>query len=150
MIKISCIIVLFNQHVFQRDINGCKSDNDYLLVHKNVNQISEYFIGNYHHCKLNSLEPRNLDKPTNVAGVDVMFNGPASQLVPLVHRSAVYRQPVLGILVLVFLQIRHHFLHKQQPTHFKALIPRRPTFRPRFIQTTHRLSPSSVWSPFIN
>jgi len=71
---------------------------------------------------MNSLESRNLNEPANVVWVHIVFDSPVSQLVPLICRSAVHRQPVLGILVLVFLKVWHHFLHMQRQTHnFMAL-----------------------------
>ena len=64
--------------------------------------------------KPNSLEAGNLNKPADIVRVDVVFDGPLCQLVPLVCRSAVYRQPELSVLVLILLQVRHHLLQASE------------------------------------
>ena len=58
-----------------------------------------------------SLESRKLYNPANIVGVDSVFDGPLCQLVPLIHRPAIYGQSKLRILVFALFQIFYHLLH---------------------------------------
>lgn len=57
-----------------------------------------------------SQESWHLYEPADVVGVDLMFDGPPGQFVPLVSGAAVDRQPELHVLVLALLQVSHHLL----------------------------------------
>jgi len=58
-----------------------------ISVHAWLSSVTEswYFKINQHLVEqLNSLEPRNLNEPTDIVGVDIMFHRPVRQLVPLI------------------------------------------------------------------
>lgn len=63
------------------------------------------------------LKSRYLNEPADIVRVDVMYDCPMSKFVPFISRPAIDWQPVLGILVLVFFEIRHNFLDNTHSTY---------------------------------
>lgn len=57
-----------------------------------------------------SQQPRHLDEPAHVVGVDLVFDGPLGQIVPLVPRTSINGETQLNVLVFTLLQVCHHLL----------------------------------------
>ena len=69
-------------------------------------------------------EAWHLNHPANVVGVCSVRDCPVRELVPLIARTTVHRQPQLGVLIFALFQVIHYFLKQTKKMRSYVFHPR--------------------------